>query len=650
MLFPDQANAATEPSVTAPTPVMHPSTDSGHSAASATESWQPTLLRDVSEMNRNSGFPNQVTADDKQADKALEEHLVESASEPSELTVSPELLPQTATEPYSTLQPDPNPGSATIEISRPSSALVGSEVAYPTPQTVYVQPKTDQTKFSGASNLPGTVVIASDLSAPPISVVYNVTPGDTLAQIANRHQISVEALIQTNRLNDPNHIEINQRLKIPHQSMTRQGSKLEDSKFGDSQALTGLPAMERQFPRASALGKSSGSSSLFNRTVTPSVIPSEVKSPFVPKPLTVPLGSSVLSQMAAETGDRGEVALSALALGQFQKKDAAPKPLVIPLPSAPLLSDERQSGKSKAIASIQREELTLSDSKDFSALDTKNSTKVYTDRLRAEVNRLRAEYQAQTSYQLVNASWEPEAEATEAQTPTMVQLADRLRRTNPEFAPQTEAQTNPPASQQLAQVEPQASELIVEQLQDASESRDEIVATAPLSSSAYDPLKNPAIGRIVSPELPPLLGPDAYLPGGNMQFKGYIWPSQGILTSGYGWRWGRMHRGIDIAGPIGTPIVAAAPGVVSFAGWNSGGYGNLVEIEHPDGSLTLYAHNNRILVNKGQKVTQGQQISEMGSTGRSTGPHLHFEIHPSGSGAVNPMALLPQERSNLSQY
>jgi murein DD-endopeptidase MepM/ murein hydrolase activator NlpD len=128
------------------------------------------------------------------------------------------------------------------------------------------------------------------------------------------------------------------------------------------------------------------------------------------------------------------------------------------------------------------------------------------------------------------------------------------------------------------------------------------------------------------------------------QFNGYIWPAKGVLTSGYGWRWGRMHKGIDIAAPIGTPIVAAAPGVVVSAGWNSGGYGNLVELQHPDGSVTLYAHNNRILVRRGQEVAQGQQISEMGSTGRSTGPHLHFEVHPNGRGAVNPIALLPTAR------
>jgi murein DD-endopeptidase MepM/ murein hydrolase activator NlpD len=105
-----------------------------------------------------------------------------------------------------------------------------------------------------------------------------------------------------------------------------------------------------------------------------------------------------------------------------------------------------------------------------------------------------------------------------------------------------------------------------------------------------------------------------------------------------------MHRGIDIAAPTGTPIFAAAPGVVVYARWNSGGYGNLVDIRHADGSLTRYGHNSRILVQEGQVVEQGQHISAMGSTGFSTGPHLHFEIHPPGRGAVNPMAFLPRRR------
>lgn len=166
----------------------------------------------------------------------------------------------------------------------------------------------------------------------------------------------------------------------------------------------------------------------------------------------------------------------------------------------------------------------------------------------------------------------------------------------------------------------------------------ELIAVAPLGSGTYEYDLQP---RLVSPALPPLNRPDTYLPKATPIFDGYIWPAQGTLTSGYGWRWGRMHAGIDIAAAIGTPIFAAAPGVITFAGWDDSGYGNLVEIQHPDGSITLYAHNNRILVREGQQVEVGQQISEMGSTGNSTGPHLHFEIHPKGRGAENPLAYLP---------
>ena len=121
------------------------------------------------------------------------------------------------------------------------------------------------------------------------------------------------------------------------------------------------------------------------------------------------------------------------------------------------------------------------------------------------------------------------------------------------------------------------------------------------------------------------------------QLSGYLWPAKGTLTSGYGWRWGRMHRGIDVANSVGTPIIAAADGKVVFSGWSSGGYGYLVELAHTDGSKTRYAHNSALLVKKGQRVIQGTAIARMGSTGRSTGPHLHFEIIKPGLGAVNPV-------------
>ncbi len=174
-----------------------------------------------------------------------------------------------------------------------------------------------------------------------------------------------------------------------------------------------------------------------------------------------------------------------------------------------------------------------------------------------------------------------------------------------------------------------------------AEIQESVIAVAPVPIESYNYLIDTPAGQMVSPELPPLNSPEQYLPGGSQRFNGYVWPTKGVLTSGYGWRWGRMHKGIDIAAPVGTPIIAAAPGEVISAGWNSGGYGNLVKLRHKDGSVTLYAHNSRINVRRGQQVNQGQKIAEMGSTGYSTGPHLHFEVHHSGRGAVNPMAYLP---------
>lgn len=107
-------------------------------------------------------------------------------------------------------------------------------------------------------------------------------------------------------------------------------------------------------------------------------------------------------------------------------------------------------------------------------------------------------------------------------------------------------------------------------------------------------------------------------------------PASGTLTSPYGYRWGKMHTGIDIANSSGTAIYAADGGTVVFSGWN-GGYGNCVIISHGNGMETLYAHNSANLVSKGDKVSKGDQIAKMGSTGNSTGSHLHFEVKINGN-------------------
>ena len=115
------------------------------------------------------------------------------------------------------------------------------------------------------------------------------------------------------------------------------------------------------------------------------------------------------------------------------------------------------------------------------------------------------------------------------------------------------------------------------------------------------------------------------------------------FTSGFGMRWGRMHSGTDFASKHGTPIYATADGVVIHAEWLSG-YGRLVKIQHEFGIETRYAHMSRIRVKKGQRVSRGERIGDMGSTGRSTGTHLHYEVRVGGK-AVNPMIYIKAARN-----
>jgi murein DD-endopeptidase MepM/ murein hydrolase activator NlpD len=125
--------------------------------------------------------------------------------------------------------------------------------------------------------------------------------------------------------------------------------------------------------------------------------------------------------------------------------------------------------------------------------------------------------------------------------------------------------------------------------------------------------------------------------GGN-----YVFPSSGHISSCFGYRWGRLHAGVDIGAPIGTNIYAVTSGVVARTGAATG-FGQAVYIRGDDGTVTVYGHVNQDFVRTGQHVVTGQLIAEVGNRGHSTGPHLHFEVHPGGqmySGAVNPMSWL----------
>lgn len=117
--------------------------------------------------------------------------------------------------------------------------------------------------------------------------------------------------------------------------------------------------------------------------------------------------------------------------------------------------------------------------------------------------------------------------------------------------------------------------------------------------------------------------------------RALLWPMRGgYVSSRFGMRWGRMHQGTDIAAPHGTPILAAADGKVIFSGWE-GGYGQLVIVDHGNGVKTKYGHCSKLLVSVGERVQQGDIIGKVGSTGHSTGPHLHYEVLREGQ-ASNP--------------
>jgi murein DD-endopeptidase MepM/ murein hydrolase activator NlpD len=126
---------------------------------------------------------------------------------------------------------------------------------------------------------------------------------------------------------------------------------------------------------------------------------------------------------------------------------------------------------------------------------------------------------------------------------------------------------------------------------------------------------------------------------GRISGAGLIWPVSGPITSPFGYRWGRLHAGIDIGVGIGTPIHAAKAGTIIYSSWMSG-YGNVIIIDHGGGFSTLYGHQSRLVARDGQYVTQGQLIGYSGNTGESTGPHVHFETRVNGN-PQNPRQYLP---------
>ncbi|MEM1168547.1 MAG: peptidoglycan DD-metalloendopeptidase family protein [Cyanobacteria bacterium P01_H01_bin.35] len=525
--------------------------------------------------------------------------------------------------------------------------------------------KTKETKVEGA------VVIDSEMTATPVSLVYKVRVGDTLSLIASQHNVSVGALTKINQIKDPDVIEAAKLLKIPQQPSSS-SLTLASSTTGDYSDRESYSFGQQELNQASL--ETTDNQPDFPEAKRP-IIKSDYSPhsrPIVTAPQVSTTGSLELVSWSQDAGHKkSQINHKSKEFITSKHSVATDRPKT-PLINGKVWPTHLESQVSKPNPAlelenqvhfsnnqpVQRTEVA-SDTKDSESLpvaQTDNQENPYANRLRSEITRLRDEYNAQKDfeeYQLTHSESTtipvPEPLSSENnlpinhQTPTdnnnrylqptyQVEISSSQTRNWPE-----EIRTNRLERRNPATVVKELP-VVGQQIQESKDSS--LMAAAPIGSNADEILNNPSIRKMVSPDLPPLGQADSYLPGGSMQFTGYIWPARGVLTSGYGWRWGRMHRGIDIAAPTGTPIFAAAPGVITYSDY-AGAYGYLVEIEHPNGSLTLYAHNSQNLVRKGQKVSQGELIAKMGSTGRSTGPHLHFEIHPKGNGAVNPMAYLP---------
>jgi murein DD-endopeptidase MepM/ murein hydrolase activator NlpD len=160
--------------------------------------------------------------------------------------------------------------------------------------------------------------------------------------------------------------------------------------------------------------------------------------------------------------------------------------------------------------------------------------------------------------------------------------------------------------------------------------RDFVTWSAPRISRS-----NPGVARLLGP------GFCGTIVDGAVGIGAFIWPANNHFLSGYDYSPATNHYGIDVAGELGDPLYAADNGVIVYAGWNNHGYGNVVVIDHGGGWQTLYAHMSVIAVGCGQSVYQGGVIGSIGSTGNSSGPHLHFEMLNEAYGKVNPWNFLP---------
>jgi murein DD-endopeptidase MepM/ murein hydrolase activator NlpD len=452
---------------------------------------------------------------------------------------------------------------------------------------------------------------------------HAVKSGETLWQIAQVYKIDVRALASANQLAPGTVLKVGQLLKLPTSAMLSTSGTVNLAQL--SQSTPALSAGAQAVTPDTTTGTA---------VVTPSDngrIKSELAELGEASKLTV---SQSMASKSAPTAPSAEDGLPVTKLANVPLPAiGGPEPQAIPQAIIPQTVDV--SSDAPVVPTVVAATKSQPMSAPADAAPPVNPTPLLAEihNLRNRQNRQKlASTTDRTLLAQAVTPTEPVSSKTVAANPDFAgrkaesALSIELRNfVNPKLKSESGEAAKPNAAK-VTKIEPQKIE-------------PQVVARASVGTEVDATPVTPAVQQMVRPNLPSIGRQDAYIPGGSSS-QGFVWPSQGLLSSGYGWRWGRMHRGIDIAAPIGTPIVAVASGKVIYAGWNDGGYGYMVEVEHEDGTMTRYAHNNRILVEKGQQVAQGQQISEMGSTGFSTGPHLHFEIHPRGGEPVNPMAFL----------
>lgn len=539
-----------------------------------------------------------------------------------------------------------NSSQRSIELAQPtpvaeSTVKAPSESVTDTSKSSLIS-KLKQNKETSAAmqQLPTPAPATAKVEAPSARTAYEVKPGDTLAAIASNHGTSVSELVKANNLANPNQLQISQNLIIP---------------------VAGLERSTAAQPSVVIQPTVAQSSSTFT-IATPSVNAASIKAnlPVASQLSVIAANSNVTVPTQVTTNNQ----IQANTANAFANSGASPITDRTALRAiAPETAPDNSYGVGgdtpvpKAFTEYQ-----LAQKPTQKVAKTKSNERLRS--LQAEIERLRQKYRAQQSGTATPGVTEIDTAVSESAAIPIPVMKSRDFAASSPFSPQNAVQIPVPRP-----ILPSYSAQPVKPLFRATQPANEPINPEFLSNqggSQWSPsrarLATPksgvnaadSLGKMrgttVSPQLPPLAAVDQYLPRAidpaatpnpSSFSTAYIWPAKGVLTSGYGWRWGRMHKGIDIANSTGTPIYAASEGVVEKAGWNNGGYGNLVDIRHADGSLTRYGHNSRILVQAGQQVHQGQIIANMGSTGFSTGPHTHFEVHPAGKKAVNPIAFLP---------